>query len=71
MESNVNFEKSIQEAVAKAIASQMKLHGDALEKRISETLQIFTTQITKVNKKTEKMRMDQEKIENKISSFDG
>ena len=71
MESNVNLEKSIQEAVAKAIASQMKLHGTALEKRISDSLQIFTNQITEVNQKMEKMRMDQEKIEKKINSFDG
>ena len=71
MEQNKDLKVIIQEAVAKAIANQMKIHSEAVEKKLDEKLEIFTTRLEKINEKIEKIEKDQVVVHNKLNNIDG
>ncbi len=71
MELSKDLERIIKESVSTAIASQMKIHSDAVEKKISDRLELFTNRLDKIDEKIDKMEKKQATVNNKIDSLDG
>ena len=71
MELSKDVENAITDAVAKAIACQMKLHSDIAEKKISENLDVFTARLDKINDKMERTEKTQAVVNNKLNIMDG
>eukprot|EP00794_Sanderia_malayensis_P013391 gene13391-biopygen10696 len=61
----------IQDSISRAIASQMKLHSDAIEKKLSNSLDIFTSRLDKISERIDKMDKTQGIFHSKLNSHDG
>ena len=70
MEQVKDLKKIIQEAVAVAIATEMKTHSEILEKKIDDALQVFISRLMEIDGKIENIRENQHKSDKKINSLD-
>ena len=70
MELSKDTERMIQDSISRAIASQMKIHSEAIEKKLADSLEIFTSRLDKINDKIDKMEKTQEMLNAKLNSHD-
>ena len=70
MESIQEMERIIQEAVSKAIASQMVIHSEKVEKNIANHLSVFSSRLELIEKKIDKFQTSQGGVHNKLDTID-
>ncbi len=70
MELNKELQLLIQESISKAIACEIKVHSDAVEKKLSDNLEVFTARLNIIDEKIGNNEKTQEIVNNKIGSID-
>ncbi len=58
--------RMIQDSISRAIASQMKIHSEAIEKKLADSLEIFTSRLDIMNDEIDKMEKTQEMFNAKL-----
>ena len=71
MESIQEMEHIIQEAVSKAIAPQMVIHIEKVEKNIADHRSVFSSLLELIEKKIDKFQKSQGVVHNKLDAIDG